>query len=87
MIGFPNCRQWHRGNELVCTQDKGLVLIKFTLKTIFRFPFVFIPISGQVDRVTATETVALGLISSRINPKTRKKIFTAFLLDCEACTT
>ena len=42
------------------------------------------PISGQVDRASATETVDSGSFSGRVKPKTLKKlVFTAFLLDIQ----
>ena len=51
------------------------------------------PISGRVDRASATEAVDMGLIPGWVKPKTLKSVFTAFLLDiqqskglCEAST-
>ena len=51
------------------------------------------PISGRVDRASATETVDSGSIPGRVKPRTVKFVFTASLLDvqqlkgqCEAST-
>ena len=55
--------------------------------------FCDVPISGRVDRASATETVDSGSIPSRIKPKTMKIGIHSFLLDvqqlkeqCEAST-
>ena len=42
-----------------------------------------LPISGRVDRASATETVDLGSIPGRVKPKTIKLVFTASLLDVQ----
>ena len=41
------------------------------------------PISGRVDRASATETVDLGLIPGRVKPKTIKIGIHSFLLDVQ----
>ena len=51
------------------------------------------PMSGQVHRASATETIDSGSIPGRVKPKTIKLVFTSSLLDvqqskgqCEAST-
>ena len=41
------------------------------------------PISGRVDKASATEAVDTGSIPGRVKPKTIKLVFTAFLLDVQ----
>ena len=41
------------------------------------------PISGRVDRASATEAVDTGSIPGRVKPKTIKLVFTASLLDVQ----
>ena len=43
----------------------------------------YIPISGRVDRASATDSVDSGSIPGRVKPKTLKLVFTASLLDVQ----
>ena len=45
--------------------------------------YTYLPISGRVDRASATEAVDSDSIPGRVKPKTIKLEFTAFLLDVQ----
>ena len=70
--GFPNCMP----RTPVCHEEAACERRGFKMYT-------YLPISGRVDKASATEAVDSDSIPGRVKPKTIKLEFTAFLLDVQ----